>query len=275
MLRQAVLSALITGLSFVAPPAALAGSAGGSQIPCEATQQLRYVEDTNGNGFRDSGENTACANPTFDGTDPDNPLIRNGPGGTICLPAIDASLRGTVTLIADDAAKDNDSGNASTAAMLLIEVRHDDQIYRLADMYAASNLGDLILGNWDNRLSDENNVFGVQFHGALFLTPAATTDGAFDDLGAALSQLAETLGLIGDKNNYLPIVANATRDGVRKRFVQGADVDCDDPFNAPTTGCGELESDQSGASEDLASIAVYRVTFSFAEKLTTAPPSCS
>jgi hypothetical protein len=260
---------------FLCPVQALAGSAGGDSIPCAAVEQVRYVEDDNDNGFRDSGENTDCTTPVFDGTDPNNPLIRNGAGGTVCLPAVDAQLRGTLTVIADDDAKDNDSGNTGETFTLVIEVRHQDEIFRVANSYTATSLGNLNLGNWDERINSEANAFGIQFAGALFLTPAGVTDGAFDAMGAELTQFAETRGLIADKDDYLPIIANATRDAERKRFVQNSTPACGDPDFSVPTGCGELESDESGAADSLASIAVYRLTIGFAEELTGSPPSCS
>ena len=263
------------------PSIANAGSAGGSTVPCEATQQLNFVVDDNGNGFSDPGETTVCATPVVDTSDPANPIVRNGVAGPVCLPAAIAELRGTLTLIADDDAKDNDivsvGQNTGTVLTLLIEVRNEDRVFRVADSYTASSLASLNLGNWDARLTAETKIFGLKFPGALFLTPSllggnVVTSGAFDDLGARLTQIAEDEGLVPDANAVLPIVANATRDAARKRFVVANPTDCGEVAEGVAPGCGELEVEEAGS---LSSIAVFRVTISFAEKLTGGAPSCS
>jgi len=275
------LPALATALGLLAgaPGAALAGSAGGNTIPCEATQQILFVIDDDGDGVRDPGETTACTNPVVDLGPP--PVVRNGVAGPVCLPATGASLRGTITLIADDDAEDNDlvgaPANQGQVLLMLIELRHQDQIIRIADAYTASSLASLRVGNWDNRLTAEEKIFGLQFGGALFLTPTiqqgmVVNSGAFDDVGAALAARAEALGLVPDANDVIPIVANASADGSRKRFIETDPLLCGDAAESVPPGCGELEVQENGS---LGSIAVYRVTISFAEKLPGAPPSCS
>jgi len=277
------LPALVFGLAtLVALPApVLAGSAGGNTIPCEATQQILFVIDDDGDGVRDPGETTACSNPVVDLTDPNNPVVRNGVAGPICLPATVADLRGTITLIADDDATDNDlvgsPANTGEVLVMLIELRHQDQIVRVADAFTASSLASLRVGNWDNRLTAESKIFGLQFGGALFLTPTiqqgmVVNSGALDDMGAELAAAAETLGLVADANDVIPIVANAASGGVRKRFIESEPLQCGDVQENVPPGCGELEVQEDGP---LGSIAVFRVTISFAEKLTGAPPACS
>lgn len=274
------LSALAFGLAVLVfgPAPASAGSAGGNTIPCEATQQLLFVIDDDADGVRDPGETTACTNPVVDLSIPTAPVVRNGPGGPVCLPATVASLRGTITLIADDDAKDNDlvgsPANTGQVLLMLIEVRHQDQVFRVADAYTASSLAGLRVGNWDNRLLLESDIFTLQFGGGLFLTPsvqqgAVVNSGALDDVGAKLAAIAETLGLVTSAGDVIPIVANAASDGTRKRFIESDPLLCSD---GTTPGCGELEVQENGS---LGSIAVFRVTISFAEKVPGAPPTCS
>lgn len=289
MQRLRVLTAVFAVLALL-PSTAWAGSAGGSTLPCEATQQLDFVIDDDGDGVRDPGETTLCTNPVVDTTDPANPLVRNGPAGPVCLPAVVAQLRGTLTLIADDDAKDNDivsvGQNTGQVLTLLIEVRNQDKVFRVADSYAAGpdppnppkTLAALNLGNWDNRLTSETKIFGLKFPGALFLTPTlqggnVVTSGAFDDLGAKLSQIAEDEGLVADATTVLPIIAQPTRDGTRKRFIVSDPTKCGDAVESVPASCGELEVDEGASS--VASIAVFRVTISFAEKLSGSPPACS
>lgn len=278
--RLRVLLAVCAVLGLL-PSIANAGSAGGSTVPCEATQQLRFVIDDNGNGFSDPAETTSCATPIVDTSDPASPVVRNGVGGPVCLPAVVAELRGTLTLISDDDAKDNDivsvGQNTGTVLTLLIEVRNQDRVFRVADSYTASSLASLNLGNWDARLTSETKIFGLKFPGALFLTPSmlggnVVTSGAFDDLGARLSQIAEAEGLVADASSVLPIVAHATRDAARKRFVVSSPTECGDVAEGVPAGCGELEVEEAGS---LSSIAVFRITISFAERLTGSAPSCS
>ena len=263
------------------PSVAHAGSAGGATVPCEATQQLNFVIDDNGNDFRDPGETSLCTTPTVDTSDPANPIVRNGVAGPVCLPAVVAELRGTLTLISDDDAKDNDivgfGQNIGAVLTLLIEVRNQDRVFRVADSYTASSLADLNLGNWDERLISEAKIFGLKFPGALFLTPGTlggnvVSSGAFDDLGTKLAQIAQAEGLVADANSVLPIVAHATRDAARKRFVVSNPTLCGDLGGGIPAGCGELEVEEAGS---LSSIAVFRVTISFAERLTGGAPSCS
>jgi hypothetical protein len=274
------LPALLLGFTvwLAAPQPAAPGSAGGNTIPCEATQQLLFVIDDDGDGVRDPGETTACSNPVVDLSDPAAPVVRNGVAGPVCLPATVASLRGTITLIADDDARDNDlvgqPANTGEVLTMLIEVRHQDQVFRVADAYTAASLSDLKVGNWDNRLISESDIFTLLFAGGLFLTPsvqqgAVVNSGAFDDAGAKLASIAEALGLVTSANDVIPIIADAARDGARKRFIQSDPTLCSD---GTTPGCGELEVQENGS---LGSVAVFRVTISFAEKLTTAPPTCS
>ncbi len=276
-------STLVSAVAMLValPAPALAGSAGGNTIPCEATQQILFVIDDDGDGVRDPGETTACSNPVVDLSDPDAPVVREGVAGPVCLPATVADLRGTITLFADDDAKDNDlvgaSANTGEVLLLLIELRSQDKIIRLADAYTASSLGSLRVGNWDNRLSSESRIFGLQFGGALFLTPTQqqgmmVNTGAFDDLGAKLAAVAEELGLVPDANDVIPIVADAARDGARQRFIETDPLQCGDALESVPPGCGELEVQEDGS---LASIAVYRVRISFAEKLPGAAPTCS
>ena len=276
----------IASVLLLAPSSALAGAGGASTLACDATQQVLFVIDTNGNGIRDPGENSPCTNPVVDATDPENPIINNGAGGPVCLPAVLAQMRGTLALIADDDARDNNIPNFNPpqrlgeAVTILIELREQGQIIRIADSYAVADpvsLGALNLGNWDARLSSESKIFAVKFLGALRFTPSnisgnPVSEGAFDDIADKLSQVAEDLGLVPDANAVEPIVADAARDGVRKRLIQSEPTQCGDAVENVPPGCGELEVQEDGP---LASIAVYRVTFSFAEKLTGAPPGCS
>ncbi len=272
--RLAPCFVLLLGL---APATAWAGAAGGNTVACEATQQIHFVHDDDADGVRDPGETTACANPTVDASGTD-PVVTDGAGGTVCLPAVVAQLRGTMTLIADDDAKDSDvqtlGQNTGEVFTMLLEVRHENQVVRLADSYTASSLGNLILGNWDNRLNDETKIFGVLFSGALLLTPSEiqgqpVNQGSFDDFAARLSQKAEEIGLVPNANDVVPLVATS-QDAARKRFVESDPTKCGS--GAIPVSCGEFETQEDGS---LASIAVYRVTVSFAEKVTGLPPSCS
>jgi hypothetical protein len=266
----------------IAPGLAHAGAAGGSTIACEATAQLAFVIDSNDNGVRDPGETDPCTNPVVDSvSNPLEPVVTNGVAGPVCLPATVAQLRGTLTLIADDSATDNNIGgsqNVGQALTLILDVRHDNQLFRIADSFTVAypiTLASLYLGNWDNRLVSEDEIYGIAFKGSLFLTPTmqqgqAVTDGAFEHIGTRLSQIAEDTGLVGDATTVMPIVASATRDATRKRFVITDATGCGDSV---ADGCGELEVDEQAGP--LASIAVYRLTIHFAEKLTTTAPPCS
>ena len=280
------LRSLLFGFTLVAllapAPQARGGAAGGNTIPCEATSQVRFVEDTNGNGLRETGEQTDCANPVVDDSG-SVPIVTNGPGGTVCIPATLAQLRGTLRLIVDDDARDNNVGgsqNTGEVFVLLFEVETPSGIAVVADAYTAGSISSLFLGNWDQRLDEEIRIYGVAFVGALFATPAlqnggqTVTEGAFDDIAQRLAQLAQDQGLVVDANAVLPILADAARDAPRKRFVQSSALGCADPQENVGPGCGEHEVDESGAS-GLASVAMYRVTISFAEKLVGPPPSCS
>ena len=271
--------ALLLGLSL-APSPGFAGGAGGNTIPCEATQQILFVLDDNGNGFRDPTETTTCANPVVDASGP-IPVVTDGAGGTVCLPAVQAQVRGTLTMIADDDAKDSNvtgiGQNTGEVVTLLFELRHQNQVVRVADSYTANSLVDLILGNWNNRITSESRIFGLQFTGGLLLTPVVISgqpviEGSFDDLAVKLSQVAQDLGLVVNANDVVPLIADAARDGTRKRFIQNNPALCGDAATSTPNGCGELEADESGS---LASIAEYRITLSFAEKLTGPPPTCS
>jgi len=241
------------------PYAARAGAAGGGFIGCASTAQIRYVVDANANGLRDTGENTTCSAPFVDDTNNDEPVVHNGSlGGPVCVPASLAQMRGTLSLIADDTGRDNNNTNQGQVVAIVLDVLNGEKTFRLADTFPSQfGLGNLIIGNWDNRVQNESNVFGVKFKGALFLTPAGTNP-----------------GLIPNANNVIPVVASASRDAARKRMVQSSASGCADPDNGITAGCGELEVDQSGVSQPLASVAVYRLTISFAEKLVGSPPTC-
>ncbi|MEM7413428.1 MAG: hypothetical protein AAF430_24565 [Myxococcota bacterium] len=272
--------ALLLGASLLSPGAARAGGAGGNTIPCEATQQIHFVLDDDGDGFRDPGETTACANPVVDNSGA-FPVVTNGVGGTVCLPAVQAQMRGTLTVIADDDAKDSNvttlGQNTGEVLTLLFELRHQNQVARVADSYTATNLVDLILGNWNNRITSESRIFGLQFTGALLLTPATISaqpviEGSFDDLAIKLSQVAQDFGLVVNANDVVPLISDAARDGVRKRFIQSNPSLCGDAATSTPAGCGELEAEESGS---LASIAEFRITLSFAEKVPGAPPTCS
>jgi hypothetical protein len=211
-------------------------------------------------------------------------VVTDGVAGPVCLPATVAQLRGTLTLIADDSATDNNIGgsqNVAQALTLILDVRHENQLYRIADSYAVASpgtLASLYLGNWDNRLTSEERLYGIAFKGSLFLTPTmqqgqAVTDGAFEHIGARLSQIAEDTGLVADATTVMPIVASATRDAIRKRFVITDPAGCGDAGASVADGCGEQEVDEEAGP--LASIAVYRLDIHFAEKLTTPAPPCS
>lgn len=271
-------SLAIAALLLAAPHSALAGAGGATSLACEATQQVRFVIDTNGNGVRDPGENDPCTTPVVDDTNPEDPVINNGVGGPVCLPAVVAQLRGTLTLIADDDARDNNesgSQNLGAAVTLLIEIREQGQVFRIVDSYAVASpttLSNLNLGNWDQRISSESKIFAVKFLGAFALTPSTLAEGAFDDISDKLAQIAESLGLVSVAADVLPIIASASRDGVRKRFIQSNPTQCGDAAESVPPGCGELEVQEDGP---LGSIAVYRLTISFAEKLAGAPPGCS
>jgi hypothetical protein len=268
------LLALAALLPALLPHLAQAGAAGGNFLGCAATQQVRFVVDANANGLRDPAENSTCTSPFVDDTNPDEPVVHQGSlGGPVCVPASLAQLRGSLALIADDTARDNDNVNTGEVLTLLLELAHQSQTFRIAESYSAAALGNLVIGNWDNRLDNEYNVFGVKFKGALFLTPAGVAPGALDDLGARLAQLADDLNLVPSASDVIPVIAGATRDAQRKRFVQSSPSGCADPDNGVAAGCGELEVDESGGSP-LASVAVYRLTISFAEKVTGTPPTC-
>ncbi|HEX5064790.1 MAG TPA: hypothetical protein VFY49_01630 [Myxococcota bacterium] len=258
------------------PYAARAGAAGGGSLGCASTAQIRYVVDANGNGLRDTGENTTCSAPFVDDTNNDEPVVHNGSlGGPVCVPASLAQMRGTLSLIADDNGRDNNNGNTGQVVAIVLDVMNQDKTFRLADTFPSqSGLGNLIIGNWDNRVQNEFNVFGVKFKGALFLTPAGVNPGALSDLGAQLAQIAQSQGLIPNANDVIPVIASASRDAARKRMVQSSASGCADTDNGIAAGCGELEVDQSGVSQPLASVAVYRLTISFAEKLVGSPPTC-
>jgi len=280
MLERLHLHVLPVALLAALPVPAWGGGAGGNTIPCLATQQIAFVIDDDADGVRDPGETTACANPTVDTSGPEA-VVTDGNGGPVCLPAVVAQVRGTLTVIADDDAKDsNVSGigqNTGEVLMLLFELRHGDRVANVADAYTANSLGDLIVGNWDNRLDSESRIFGLQFSGALLLTPSViqgqpVLEGSFDDVAAKLSQVAEDFGLVPDANDVVPLVVSSTRDATRKRFIESSPVGCGDAPTSTPPGCGELEAQEDGS---LASIAVFRVTLSFAEKVVGPPPSCS
>jgi hypothetical protein len=276
MSKPLSLAALALAVLCASPQAARAGAAGGNFLGCSATAQIRFVVDTNGNGLRDTGENSTCSNPFVDDANPDEPVVHNGSlAGPVCIPASLAQLRGTLSLIADDNGRDNNNGNTGQVLAMVLDVLHEDETFRLADTWPSQfGLGNLIIGNWDNRVQEEYNVFGVKFKGALFLTPAGVNPGALADLGARLAQIADDLNLVPNANDVIPVIASATRDAARKRMVQSSPTDCDDPDNGIGAGCGELEVDQSGPAQPLASVAVYRLTISFAEKLSGPPPTC-
>jgi hypothetical protein len=265
----------------LAPGLSHASAAGGSTIACEATAQLLYVIDTNANGIREPGETDPCTNPVVDDTDPLVPVVTNGVAGPVCLPATVAQLRGTLTLIADDDARDNNVGgsqNTGQVFTMILDVRHGDTLFRIADSYTASSLDALFLGNWNQRITSEERLYGIAFKGSMFLTPdmqsgSVVTDGAFEDIGNRLSQIAEDEGLVVDASAVMPIVVHATRDATRKRFSITDPSGCGDVGPPVADGCGELEVDEEASS--LASIAVYRLTIHFAEKLTGPPPACS
>ncbi len=272
---------LVLLLLCFGPSTARAGAAGGDTLACEATAQLKFVHDDDGDGVRDPGENDPCTSPLVDSSGVD-PVITDGASGPVCIAATVGQLRGVLSLVADDDARDNqlEIGGQNTGAVLtlVLEVRHGDQLFVIADAYTASQLGDLIVGNWDNRLSRESLIFSVDFNGALFLTPRelggeTVQGGAFDGIGAKLTAIAEQLGVVTDANAVLPIIAKASRDGARKRFDQSDPTACPTPpdFGTPP-GCGEGEVQEDGS---LASVARYRLTISFAEKLTATPPTCS
>lgn len=280
MRQPFALSLLALFSLLVLPLQARAGAAGGGTLPCAATSQVRFVEDANGNGLRDPGEDTDCANPFVD-TSGATPVVTNGMGGSVCVPATLAQLRGTVRLIVDDDAKDNNVGgsqNTGEVLTLLFEVQAPSGVAVIADSYTAASLGSLFLGNWDQRLDAEPRIYGVDFLGALFVTPTTqsggqpVTEGAFDDIAARLTQLAEDEGLVPDANDVMPIVADVTRDAPRKRLVQSSPSGCADPQEGVGPGCGEFEVEEIGG---LASVAMYRLTISFAEKLAGPPPTCT
>ena len=281
-MRQRFLPFLLALAAALVPVEALAGAAGGGELPCASTSQVRYVEDTNGNGLRDPGEETDCTNP-FVATG--SQQVTNGQGGAVCVPATLAQLRGTVRLIVDDDAKDNDlngSQNTGEVLTLLFEVQAPSGLAVVADSYSApkgptAGLGSMFLGNWNQRLDSETRAFGVDWNGALFVTPTEqngqpVNSGAFDDIAAKLTQLAEDEGLIADATTVLPIVADSTRDAPRKRFVQSSATGCADPQEGVGPGCGEHEVEEVGG---LASVAMYRLTIGFAEKVTPPPPTCT
>lgn len=275
MSKQIPLVALVL-LALALPRLAQAGAAGGNSLGCAATAQIRFVVDANGNGLRDAGEESTCASPFVDVSNPDEPVVHDGSlGGPVCVPASLAQMRGTLMVIADDTGRDNGNGNTGEVLTLVLDALHGDETFRIADTFPTqSGLVSLEIGNWDNRLQQEFNVFGVKFKGALFLTPAGVSPGALADMGSQLAAIAQTEGLIPDANAVIPVVASATRDAARKRMVLSSASDCDDPGNGVAAGCGELETDQSGVSQPLASVAVYRLTISFAEKLVGSPPTC-
>jgi hypothetical protein len=263
----------------LAPRLASAGAAGGAFIGCSASQQIRFVVDTDADGVRDSGENTTCTNIFVDETtNPDQPILHQGsPSGALCIPATQGQMSGTLTLMADDNSFDNGNGNTGQVVVMMLEMLHNNQVFRIADTFTSFLLGNLLIGNWDNRVQNEYNVFGVKFKGALFLTPAGVTPGALEPTGARLAQIADDLNLIpGAASTVIPIIANATRDGARKRFVQVSATGCGDSDQFPPVaqGCGELEVDQSGGTQALASVASYKVTVSFVQKTSGSPPAC-
>lgn len=275
MSKRIRFAALALAALCAAPHAARAGAAGGGDLACDATQQIRFVVDTNGNGLRDTGENTTCSSPFVDGTNNDDPVVHNGSlGGPVCVPASLAQLRGTMTVIVDDTGRDNDNNSNGEALVLLLDVLHQSQTFRIADTFPTSDLGSLHIGNWDQGIFGESAIFGVRFKGAFFLTPVGVAPGALDDMGAKVAQIAQSLGLVPNANNVIPVIASATRDAVRKRMVQSSASGCGDPNTGIAAGCGELEVDESGGTKPLASVAVYRLTISFAEKLTGSPPTC-
>jgi hypothetical protein len=282
MLTRTLFAALAALSLCLSPLVARAGAAGANFLGCAATAQIRFVVDANGNGLRDTGENSTCSSPFVDDSNPDEPVVHNGSlTGPVCVPASLAQLRGTLALIADDTGRDNldplnpSSQNTGQVLTVLLDVLHQDQTFRIADtLPTSSGLGSLQIGNWDGRLDNEYNVFGVKFKGALFLTPSFVETGALDDMGARLAQIAQSLGLVPNANDVLPVIASATRDAVRKRMVQSSASGCADPDNGIAAGCGELETDQSDGAQPLASVAVYRLTISFAEKLTGSAPTC-
>lgn len=276
MSKSIPFAALALVALLATPDGARAGAAGGNFIGCAATAQIRFVVDANGNGLRDTGENTTCSSPFVDSSNNDEPVVHNGSlGGPVCVPASLAQMRGVLSLIADDTGRDNNNGNQGQVLAMVLDVMNQNKTFRLADTWPSqSGLGNLIIGNWDNRVQNEYNVFGVKFKGALFLTPAGVNPGALADMGTRLAQIAQGEGLIPNANDVIPVIASATRDAARKRMVLSSASDCDDPDNGISAGCGELEVDQSGVSQPLASVAVYRLTISFAEKLVGSPPTC-
>jgi hypothetical protein len=242
------------------PAAALAGPPGADTLLGAQTDCVRFVRDANENGARDPGEDTTCDDPIVD-DQVFPPVVRDGTTNDRCTPATVGDLRGLLTLIADDDATDN-FGAGDEAFTVLVELERGGRTFTLAESYTAVNLSDLDLGNWDERLFDEFQIFGTGMRGAYFLF------GAFGQLRASLLAIGDELDLIPNQTGYEPVIVDENRDAARKRF----DTNPGEPAGCGG-GCGQHETDQ--LATPLASVAQYRVTVHFAEKLAAGGPACT
>jgi hypothetical protein len=191
-------------------------------------------------------------------------VVRDGDtSGPRCTAATVAELRGLMTLIEDDQATDN-FGEGQQAFTVMVEIERSGRVFAFAESFTAAALQDLDIGNWDERLFDETQIFNTGMRGAVFLW------GGLGQIRNALLGTADTLDLIPNQSDFEPVVVDENRDAARKRF----DTNPGEPTGC-NGGCGQQESDQSALDMPLASLAQYRVTIHFAEKLNPGSGPCS
>lgn len=263
-MNSRTLLVIALGAGLLLPAMGVAGPPGADTILSATAQCVRFVhDDAPENGVRDPGENTTCATPTVD--DSVSPaIVRDGEGGPRCVHATVGALRGLVTMLADDDARDNASNEGSVLA-LLFEIRSGERVFAFADAYAsAGTLDALDIGWWDGRIFEEGVIFSTGFLGASFLF------GALAPIRERLLAIGDELGLIANADGFEPVIVDPQRDAARKSFARSTEAA---PGACNGSDCGLLEAAESAGP--LASLAQYRVTIQFAEKASPGSGPCS
>ncbi len=111
------------------------------------------------------------------------------------------TLRGTLTLVADDDVGDNDTAGANPTLTMLIEVGDGSRTFFFAETFQGGNLGEFPeVGGWNPPLSeDEIDQIESSF---VFQTPVE----ALGPLGLALQEAAEQIfGRRFDSSGTIPV----------------------------------------------------------------------